>query len=211
MVIEYSIDYSLSLGNDVKTVVSTDIDEVITYCKVNGVDYIARDESLCGDNTKIEDVLADAIKKKGRGRTCCSLVYGNIPVRYPRMFHKAVRFLEDNIDYDAVISMQRVEKFHPDWMFPYNNGLLPKMEEVHYRRQSLSPKMIPDGHTLLFKIRKFVTKHKGIRPYRKEYRYSIFGDKIRSLTTDKLIIDIDTKKDLHLAEAFLQAKRSYKK
>ncbi len=33
MVIEYTIEYSLSLGEDVRTIVSTDINEVIDYCK----------------------------------------------------------------------------------------------------------------------------------------------------------------------------------
>ena len=43
MVVEYAIEYSLSLGSNIETVVSTDIAEVIRYCKKENIDYIERD------------------------------------------------------------------------------------------------------------------------------------------------------------------------
>lgn len=201
MLIEYSIEYSLSLGGEVKTVVSTDIGAVIDYCESNNIEYIRRDDGLCGDDVKIDHALADAIEKKGQGCEYCSLVYGNIPIRYPKMFHDAVNFLRKHADYDAVISMQNVEKFHPEWMFFYDEKILPEEKKGHHRRQSLPQKMIHDGHILLFRKEKFYKRYKGLVPCEKINGYSIYGKKIKPLINNELIIDIDTAKDLRLAEA----------
>jgi len=203
MVVEYAIDYSLSLGNDVETVVSTDIAEVIGYCKKENIACIERDSKFCSDESKIDDALADAIDKKGHGYEYCSLVYGNIPTRSPKLFHEAINFLQENGNYDAVVSMQNVEKFHPDWMFDYNEEVLPLEKESHYRRQSLPQKMIHDGHTFIFRKEDFYGRYNGSLMYNKENKYSIFGSNIKPLINNEIIVDIDTKKDLILAEALI--------
>ncbi len=204
MVVEYAIEYSLSLGSNVETVVSTDIAEVIEYCKKKHIACIERDLKFCTDESKIDDALADAIEKKGQDCECCSLVYGNIPTRYPDLFYEALNFLQRNKDYDAAISMQNVGKFHPEWMFDYNEEVLPLAAECHYRRQSLPQKMIHDGHTLVFKKDEFSKRYRGELPYDKKKRYSIFGTKFKPLINDEVIVDIDTKKDLILAAAVIQ-------
>ena len=204
MVVEYAIEYSLSLGSNIETVISTDIEEVISYCKRRNIVCIERDLKFCSDESKIDDALADAIEKKGQDCEYCSLVYGNIPTRYQNLLHEALNFLQKNKDYDAAISMQNVEKFHPEWMFDYNEEVLPLETECHYRRQSLPQKMIHDGHTIVFKKDKFYNRYNGRLPYNKEYRYSIFGSKVKPLINNEIIVDIDTKKDLILAEAVMQ-------
>ncbi|MGR3301655.1 MAG: cytidylyltransferase domain-containing protein [Candidatus Scalindua sp.] len=204
MVIEYAIEYSLSQGSGVETVISTDIAEVVEYCKMRNITCIERDIKFCTDESRIDDALADAIKKKGYDCEYCSLVYGNIPTRYPNLLHDALDFMQMNEDYDAVISMQNVEKFHPEWMFDYNEEVLPLEVECHYRRQSLPQKMIHDGHTLVFKKNDFFRRYMSELSYDKEKRYSIFGSKIKPLINNEIIIDIDTKKDLILAEAVIQ-------
>lgn len=205
MVIEYSIEYSLSLGKDVKTVVSTDIPDAIDYCKANDIEYIKRHPTLCEDAASIYDVLTDAIEKKGEGCVYCSLVYGNIPIRYPELFHEASKFLEDHPDYTAAISMQDVGKFHPKWMFDYNDDHLPKknIKDKYYRRQMLPPKMIHDAHTLIFKIEGFLKRHKKLVAYDRERMYSVYGDRIKPFISDELIIDIDTENDLKIARALI--------
>ena len=205
MIVEYSIEYSLSLGDYVKTVVSTDIEDVITYCKEKNIHYIRREPSLCTDEVKIDEALLNAIEWDNGECRYCSLVYGNIPTRLPHLFQQAWKFLSDNDGFDAVISMQNVEKFHPDWMFDSNDKILPKTIKTYYRRQLLPPKMIHDGHTLLFKIEEFYKRGKRIIDYDDRYMYAVFGRKIKPLINSELIIDIDTEKDLKLAEAILVA------
>jgi len=204
MVVEYAIEYSLSLGSDIETVISTDIEEVIEHCKKRNLVCVKRDTKFCTDESKIDDALADAIEKKGHDCEYCSLVYGNIPTRYPNLLYEALNFLEKNKYYDGVISMQNVEKFHPAWMLDYNEDILPREVEYHYRRQFLPQKMIHDGHTLVFIKDDFYNRYNGKLPYNKEYKYSIFGSKIKPLINNEIIIDIDTRKDLILAEAVMQ-------
>ena len=201
MVALYAVEYSLSLGKDVKTVVSSDIEPLINYCAKNNIPCIKRDPKICRDESRIDDALADALEKEGKGCKYCSIVYGNIPTRYPEMFHEALRFLEERADYDCVVSMQNVEKFHPEWMLDYNEDIIPHQEELNYRRQTLPQKMIPDGHTFIFKSEEFYKKFKGTLSYAKGCRYSIFGDKVKPLINNKVIIDIDTERDLDLAKA----------
>ncbi len=202
-VIEYAIEYSLSLGEHVKTVISTDIEELIAYCEHEGIVYIRREPALCTDESKIDDALADALEKEGEDCQLCSLVYGSIPTRYPQLLHDAVDFLAQHPDYEAVLSMENVEKYHPAWMFDYHEDVLPHVTEVSYRRQGLPQKMTHIGHTFLFRRQEFYERYTGIRPYDKSFLYSIFGTKIKPMLTDKLIIDIDTAKDLSLVRAVL--------
>ena len=206
MVVEYSIDYSRSLGEDVRTVVSTDIKEVIEFCTDKGIEFIQREARICQDESRIEDALADAIRKKGGDCEYCSLVYGNIPTRYPRLFSKAWDFLKDNSEFDAAISMQNVEKYNPASMLDYNEDVLPKIKEIHYRRQKLPQKMIHDGHTLIFKSRDFLNRYEGLRPYRKEYLYEIFGEAAKPIISHEPVIEIDSSGDLLLAEAIINHK-----
>jgi len=205
MVIEYSIDYSLSLGNEVKTVVSTDIPEILDICRKRSIVYIERDGSLCSDGCTIDHVLVDAIEREGRECSYCSVVYGNVPTRYPQIFREALDFLESNRDFDAAISMQNVEKFNPGWMFDYDSSVLPRKLSVGSRRQDLPQLMIHDAHTLLFRSDLFYGRYKGSISYESKYMYSIYGSRIKPVINNKFIIDIDTEKDIKYARLLFNA------
>jgi len=208
-VVEYSIEYSMSLGENVKTVVSTDIEGLIKYCQNNNITYIRRKPGLCKDESKIDDALADAIEKTGEQYELCSLVYGSIPTRYKDLFYEAVDFLKHHPDYDAVLSMENVEKFNPAWMFDLNEEILPLVKEVNHRRQGLPQKMTHIGHTFIFRTKEFYERYKHVRLYDRIYLYSIFGSKIKPMLTDTLIIDIDNERDLKIARAVLSNSTLY--
>jgi CMP-N-acetylneuraminic acid synthetase len=203
MVAEYSIEYSLALGNNVKTVVSTDIDSLIDYCKNNNIEYIRRDSEFCKDEVPLDGAVADAIERTGANYEYFNLVYGNIATRYTSLFYEALNFLEEYKDYDAAISMQNVEKYNPMWMFDYNKTILPEGHKCQYRRQDLPQKMIHDGHTFLFRIDKFINRYRHTNPYKFVHMYSIYGDKFKPLINNEVIVDIDTEKDLKLAESVI--------
>lgn len=206
MVAEYSIEYSLSLGPDVRTVVSTDIGELMEYCRGRKIDLIERCPELCTDGSRIEDTLADAIEKCGAGRELCSIVYGNVLIRHSALFERALRVLRDDDSYDAAISMQNVEKYNPEWMYDLDETVLPTKRAAHYRRQCLPQLMIHDGHTLLFRINRFMERYRGTVPYDADATYSVFGTRIKPLINNDIIIDIDTARDLQLAGALLSVK-----
>jgi len=210
-IFEYVIDYSLELGRrlkeDIFTVVSSDSKIIRKYCLKNKIPFIFRKPSLASDAARIEDVIFDAYSKVGKKFDYISLLYGNIPTRYPQEFFKAYNFLRNNKDFDAVISMQKVGKYHPCWMFPLDKKKLLTQKYEGYRRQDLKEYMIHDGHTILFRTKHFLEFMKKRQLKQKKGLYDAFGKRIKPMLNKKVIIDIDTEKDLELAEAVI----SYRK
>lgn len=204
-VFEYSIEYSLELSNkindEVLTVVSSDSEIIKEYCMSNSIYFINRKPELANDVTRIESVIYDAFLTVGRKFDYISLLYGNVPTRYVDEFLKAYNFLETNSDFDAVLSMQNVEKYNPAWMFEFNEDILPRKNELGFRRQDLKQLMIHDGHTILLRTEYFINFMKNKKKSKIMYEY--FGKKIKPMINKELIIDIDTEKDLKLLEKII--------
>ncbi|MBN2483033.1 MAG: hypothetical protein JXD21_02365 [Candidatus Omnitrophica bacterium] len=205
-VFQYSVEYSCSLSDIIKeevvTAVSSDCEEIKEYCAGQNVVFIDRQAHLASDQVKIEEVIYDAYSKGGNRCEYVSLLYGNIPTRYPEEFKRAFDFLEAHTDYDAALSMQNVEKYNPAWMFALHEELLPEKDLRGYRRQDLEQFMIHDGHTILFRAGYFVRFMESRRAARKMYEQ--FGEKIKPVLCNRLIIDVDTERDLIAAEAILK-------
>ena len=205
-VFEYTVEYSIYLDNmmdeEVFTVVSSDSRIIENYCSKNNIHFIKRSRELSLDSARIEDVIYDSYCKTRRDFDYISLLYGNIPIRYPEEFLKAYKFLTENKDYDCVLSMQNVEKFNPAWMFEFDENILPIKKSDGYRRQDLKQLMIHDGHTILFRTKYFLELMKT--KTKQNFMYEGFGKKIKPMVNDKLIIDIDAERDLKLAEAVLK-------
>ena len=205
-VINYSLELNYKLNGKVFTVVSSDSELLEKYCIKNDIPFIKRDPSLVSDLAQIEDVIYDAYSKINLPFDYISLLYGNVPTRYPQEFLKAYNFLRKNKDYQAVLSVQNVEKYNPSWLFPLNEEILPIKKNEGYRRQDLKQFMIHDGHTILFRSKYFLdfidkrglTQKKGL--------YDAFGEKIKPMLNERVIIDIDTEKDIELAKAFISYK-----
>ena len=204
-VIEYSLDLGRSLEEEVFTVVSSDSEIVRMYCLGNNICFLKRSPRLASDIARIEDVIYEAYCQIGRDFDYLSLLYGNIPTRYPEEFLRAYQFLFKNKDYDCVLSMQKVEKFNPAWMLALNKNILPVKKEEGYRRQDLKPLMIHDGHTILFRSKHFLEFRKGNT--KQNIMYEAFGKKIKPMLNDRLIIDIDTERDLELANAVFKSRK----
>lgn len=202
--IEYSTDLNRGIEEEVFTVVSSDSEIIRRYCLKNNICFLERSPRLASDVARIEDVIYDAYREIGKDFDYISLLYGNIPTRYPEEFLKAYNFLLKNKDYDCVLSMQNVGKFNPAWMFALNESILPVKKDEGYRRQDLKPLMIHDGHTILFRAKHFLELMR--RNCKQDIMYEAFGKKINPILNDKLIIDVDTVRDLKLAEAVLKFK-----
>ena len=87
-------------------------------------------------------------------------------------------------------------------MFELNEEIIPRKKDSGYRRQDLPQFMIPDGYITLFSTQYFIKFMKNKHPI--NYRYETLGRKIRPMLHNKLIIDIDTERDLELARAILK-------
>ena len=159
-VFEYSIEYSMKLNNiindEVFTIVSSDSKVIQKYCKKNSIHFIKRKSELAKSDTRIEDVIYDAYQEIGKHFDYISLLAGNIITRYTDEFLKAYSFLEENIDYDCLFSMENVERYNPQQMFELNEDVLPKKKMTGYMRQDLKQLMYPDGHTMLFRSGHFL-------------------------------------------------------
>ena len=205
-IFEYSLDYSLGLsekiGSEVFTVVSSDSKVIEEFCKKKNTLFSGRKPELATDTAKIEDVIYDTYMRIGRDFEYISLLYGNVPTRYPDEFLKAFNFLEENRDYDAALSMQNVEKYNPAWMFEFNADSLPVKNKEAYRRQDLKKFIIHDGHTILTRSSYFIEYMKEAKAG--NIMYEAFGRKIKPMLNNKPVIDIDTQKDLKLAMAALR-------
>jgi CMP-N-acetylneuraminic acid synthetase len=208
-VFEYAIEYSLALDSiieeEVFTVVSSDSKTIKHYCLKNKIYFVDRNPELASDTARIEDVIYDAYNRAGRSYDYISLLYGNIPTRYPDEFLKTYKFLQEHKDYDAAISMQNVEKYNPAWIFELDEDLLPPKKQEGYRRQDLKQFMVPDGHTVLFRTGHFL----DFMEQRKTASviYEAFGERIKPMLNDKTIIDIDTARDFELTRLMLKARK----
>ena len=202
-VFEYSLDYSRELEKiyPIHTVVSTDSNAIIDYCKKNNIDYINRDKSLAKDDTKIEDVVYDAYKKLNKNYKYISIVYADLPTRYIQEFIKAYSFLENEKDYDCAISYTNVRN-HPEYMSEKTNDELIKKKTTHFRKQDLKEYIIYTGHTLLFKSKYFIEYINSGKKV--NYLYEQFGNKIKPIMTDRLITSINDKRDFELAKAIIR-------
>lgn len=207
-VFEYVVEYSLSLpeevGEDVDTVVSSDSEIIGEYCRDRGICFFPRDPELAADTARVEDVLFSVMTQMNKEYEYVSLLYGNIPTRYPGEFVRACRFLRDHREYDAVLSMQNVEKYNPAWMFEFQEELLPEKTLEGYRRQDLTQYMIHDGHTILLRSAYFLEFRKSGK--KAERMYEPFGRKIKPMLANNYIVDVDTWRDLVLAEAVLRSR-----
>jgi CMP-N-acetylneuraminic acid synthetase len=201
-VFEYTIDYSKELerilGN-LHTIVNTDSNTIIDYCRDNNIDFIYRNQNLAKDDTRIEDVIysiSDIYKYK-----YISLLYANIPTRYTQEFIKSYEFIKSNQIYDAVMSVELNEHYHPDVMFKYDNNVLERKYTKEYRSQCREKYMIHDGHTILFKSDYFIKYMKERRE--PLYLYEQFGKHIKPIINKNIVIDIDRECDFKLAEAMI--------
>jgi CMP-N-acetylneuraminic acid synthetase len=202
-VIEYSLELNRRLGGRVFTLVSSDSEAIQRHCLRRRIPFIYRPADLASDSAQIEEVVYDAYNKIDRPFEYILLLYGNIPTRYPASFIRAYDFLATHKHYDAAMSFQKVEKYNPLWMFELNERTLPRKKCGLYRRQQLKKYIIHDGHTILFRSRHFLEFMKKAGMQRKHGLYDAFGKEIKPMLNEDLIVDIDTRKDLWLAEAIL--------
>lgn len=203
MVFQYTLEYSLKIARhiDNTTLVTSDSTIVGDFCKAWHIPFIKRAPELCSEKAEIEDVIYDAYKRTQREFDYISLLYGNVPTRYPLRFIEAYNFLEHNKDYDCVLSMQKTGKFNPSWMFDYTDKTLPKKKHESARRQELQEKMIHDGHTILFRPKHFLEFMESKKE--KEYMYEYLGRKIKPHIYENIVVDIDDYNDLVIAKAVI--------
>ena len=130
------------------------------------------------------------------------MLYGNVPLRNNRMIDRCVQMLLDT-SADSVQTVAPVGKFHPYWMFDRaDSGKIQKhVPNTVFRRQDLPPLYSPTGAVYAMKTKVLMDAENN-----KDDPHAFLGSDRRGLLVDpEDSVDIDTEKDLYLAEAMLRA------
>lgn len=120
--IAYSIESAQKCG--LRTIVSTEDEEIKNIAKENGAEVMDRSASLAKDNTSAFEVLKTEIPKIRPVPELVLLLQPTSPLRKTIHIKTAISYLTENLDkYDSLISVERVpEKYNPYAMIMETNG-----------------------------------------------------------------------------------------
>lgn len=180
-----------------KLVVSTDSKKYKKICEKFGADVpFLRPKSLATDNSKTVDVVIHMLnyyKKKNINYDFVMVLQPTCPFRTRRDINECISKIKKNKSYKSVISLQKVESFHPSRMKFIKNGLInDKFFKSNFKdsnRQKLKKIFIRSGLIYLAKTKEIIKK-RTLEPKKSLPYY----------TDPKRSINIDNKIDLMLAQ-----------
>ncbi len=186
---------------------STDDPELQKLGLEAGIDVVARPAELARDAASVDDAARHALETlDGPDPDAVAILYANVPVRPPGLIDRAVARLAET-GADSVQSFAPVGKHHPWWTARLDeaSGRVEPWEgdELNhgvFRRQDLPPAFVPDGGVLV------VTRHALRReiPGVAAGPHAFLGADRRGVATGETdVVDIDTPRDLAVAEAAL--------
>ncbi len=129
------------------------------------------------------------------------MLYGNVPIRRNHMIDRCFEMLLQT-NCDSVQTIAPVGKFHPYWMFDYTpdtNQIQKHIPNNIFRRQDLPPLYSPTGAVYVIKTSTLMAAENNPDPH------AFLGQDRRALlVSPEDSVDIDSQKDLYLAEAMLR-------
>jgi len=187
-----------------RTVVSSDCPRIRALAVANGFEAIARPPHLATDDASVQDVLLHAmaaVERDGAFRAdAVATLYGNVPVRRPRVIDAAIAVLRQT-GADSVRSFCPVGKWHPRWMSRVAaQGVVEPLHpgSVH-RRQDLERLFLHDGAVVVSSR----TAMDAAAADRGD-PHAFFGTDRRAVIGDPTdTVEVDTRRDLLLAVAIL--------
>lgn len=206
--IAWTIDDARDSTRLARIAVSTDDAEIQNLALQSGLDVIARPKELATDTARVDDAARHAVTTLNDDTLDpIVILYGNVPVRPPRLIDRAIEMLEST-GADSVQSYAPVGKHHPWWtarvdgesgdVRPWEGDTL---NHGVFRRQDLPPAHIPDGGVLVVTRRALFLQIEGAT----NGPHAFFGVKRRGvINTEGAVIDIDSPIDLIVADATLR-------
>ena len=209
-VICYTLDAALAAKKIDKAAVTTDDERVREICRHQKYRYkvtlIERPADLAGDTTRIDDVMRhccrEITRQQGYKPDIVVLLYANIPVRAEGIIDRTIEHLIST-GADSVQTMADVGKFHPDWLYKLEGDRARKYTDNRiYRRQDLTPLYCIDGAVGAVRYEVLEQAAGSDDPH------AFWGTDRRGLIQETHeTIDIDTFRDLLMAEAVLREKQ----
>jgi CMP-N,N'-diacetyllegionaminic acid synthase len=204
LVLTYTLDHVRESKLITRTVVSSDSAEILTLASSEGFDVINRPNELATATSATDPVLRHAVRTLYPSKDypfAVVMLYGNIPLRANHMIDRAIQMLLDT-NADSVQTIAPVGKFHPYWMFDYSSdGKIKKhIRNNIFRRQDLPPLYSPTGAVYVMKTGVLLDAENN-----RDDPHAFLGTDRRALiVAPEDSVDIDTEKDLYVAEAMLR-------
>jgi CMP-N,N'-diacetyllegionaminic acid synthase len=206
--IEHTFEHARSARTLTRVVVSTDCPRIRELASVRGMAVINRPAFLATSDASVQDVLLHAmlamISDERFHADAVVTLYGNVPVRRAGVIDEAVNLLASS-GCDSVRSFCPVGKWHPNWMSRIEGDTVQayKPGSIH-RRQDLEPLYLHDGAVVASsrRIMDEAMKHR-------EDPHAFFGRDRRGVLCEMTdTVEVDTRRDLLLAEAILNDTQS---
>ncbi len=207
-VIDYTLEAALAAERLDRIAVTTDDEQVKDICRQRynqKVVIVDRPKALAGDTARIDDAM----------RHCCAvlkeqyeyepeavaLLYANVPVRAEGIIDKAIETLEQT-GADSVQTMASVGKFHPYWLYQLEGDRATKyIDNQVYQRQDLPKLYMIDGAVGVVRYETLLAAENSDDPH------AFWGQDRRGLEQEAHeTVDIDTPRDMFLAEAALRSR-----
>ena len=208
-VLTYTLDHVRESTLITHSVVSSDDPAILALAQQNGFATIVRPPELATNTAATDPVLRHAVKtltvagtEAGTLRVPSAVVmlYGNVPLRRHHMIDRCIQLLLDT-GCDSVQTIAPVGKMHPYWMFDLDPaGHITKHIPNHvFRRQDLPPLFGPTGAVYVMRTEVLMAAESSEDPH------AFLGTDRRGLVVaPEDSVDIDTQRDLWLAEAALR-------
>lgn len=203
-VIQYTFDRVRASRRLSQAIVSSDCPRIRALANENGFAAIDRPAELATSDASVQDVLLhamDAFESSHRTRVdAVATLYGNVPIRPAGVIDEAIALLESS-RCDSVRSFCPVSKWHPAWMsrIEGDRAIAHRPNSIH-RRQDLEPLFLHDGAVV-------VSSRAAMEAGRtnRQDAHAFFGADRRAVMTGfGDAVEVDTRRDLMLAEAILR-------
>lgn len=194
----HTIEDALAATTVDRVIVSTDCDTIAAASESMGVPVVRRPAELATDTAPVADAVRHAAGGQDAG--VIVILYANVPVRPAGLIDRAVRMLVET-GADSVQSYCDVGKHHPHWMVSLDadGRVTPLHDKAADRRQDLRTLLIPDGGVIAVTAASLL----GTTPA--DHPHAFLGADRRGVeTAPGQVVDIDTPRDLALAEAILE-------
>ena len=216
-VIDYTLDHVRESKLVTRSVVSSDDASILKVAREAGFEVIERPAELATATSATDPVLRHAVewlkrearsgKQQEYAPAAVVMLYGNVPMRRGGMLDRCIEMLFESAC-DSVQTIAPVGKMHPYWMFDLEtNGKIRKhVANDVFRRQDLPPLYVPTGAVYVVRTEVLMTAEGSRDPH------AFLGNDRRGLVVSpEDSVDIDTEKDLFIAEAMLRLSQKREK
>jgi CMP-N-acetylneuraminic acid synthetase len=206
-VLTYTFDHVRESRLITRSVVSSDDPAILDLARQHDLETIARPAELATAISATDPVLRHAVRalwpeaREAALPFAVVMLYGNVPIRAGGMIDACIQMLRDT-GADSVQTIAPVGKMHPYWMFDRAaDGRIAKhVPNDVFRRQDLPPLYSPTGAVYVMKTDVLLAAEGSADPH------AFLGRDRRGLIVGpEDSVDIDTAKDLYIAEAVLRA------